>query len=567
MQPDGEHAAEAGGGETAAVSLTFVTSGSTPYPPSRQHDEKEGRVLTSTGCAGQRQTGRERGFWMTTEDELSDGGRAPVHPALAFETHSEYEVATAPRTITGHLFHYTSTAAAVTGILATGTLRLSPYKSTNDLWESQPHYPTLSSHHDQRDLDAGFPLWDEIDRQLRLHTKVGCLTQDVALPPSVFNPDALRGWAHLSLWAHYGGGHTGVCLRFDRDKLVESFLEHAGPAAFAFHGPVRYLSSQDAPPTRGIDVGQVAEFGADAVALAYAEANKDSLFFRKHIDWDSEAEYRLILLNQSTEFDYVAIRPALTGVVLGSAFPQERVQDLLEALKPYPGVTVEYLQFLNRRLHCFSFEGFVPQSRSLPAQAWPAPRRKGSLAERLLALRTAETAADALRQAAEALAQEPLARLEEGAARLVSQLGRWPGTEVESYSRTTAVPEHLRTRSPGVPGEIIHYERGFLCVVENLPRQSHTLTASAALQVLDGEQLRLHGVVDTEHWLPDGHKREEHWRSELEIDASDARAAVAALLEDLTAAAQRARTPFDDARGLSPVQPEEAPRRHDQDKL
>ncbi|MBQ0883189.1 DUF2971 domain-containing protein [Streptomyces sp. RT42] len=496
---------------------------------------------------------------MTTEDGLSGGWRAPADPASAFEAYREYEVATAPRTTTSHLFHYTNATAAIRHILATGKLRLSPYKSTNDLWESQPHYPTLSAHHDQRDLDAGFPLWDEIDRQLRLHTKVGCLTQDVALPFSVFNPDALRGWAHLSLWAHYGDGHTGVCLRFDRDKLVQSLLEHRGPASFAFHGPVRYLRSQDGPPTRGIDVGQVAEFGADAVALAYAEANKDSLFFRKHIDWDSEAEYRLILLNQSTDFDYVDIRSALTGIVLGSAFPQEQVNDLLEALEPYPGVTVEYLQFLNRRLHCFPFEGSVPRSRSLFTQSWPAARREGSLAERLLALRDAEAAADARREAAEALIQETVERLGEGAARLLSQLGLWPGTKVDSYSQIAAVPERLRARSPGVPGEVIHYERGVLCVVESLPGPEHTLTAAAAIQVLDDEQLRLHAVVETEQRLPEGNKRQEHWRVEREIDAADARAAVAALLDELTAAAQRTRTAFDDARGISPLQPQEAP--------
>ncbi|WP_225828038.1 DUF2971 domain-containing protein [Streptomyces naphthomycinicus] len=494
---------------------------------------------------------------MTTEDEFSNGWGAPLHPASAFEAYSEHEVATAPQTITGHLFHYTSTTAAVTGILATGTLRLSPYKSTNDLWESQPHYPVLSAHHDQGDLDAGFSLWDEIDRQLRLHTKVGCLTQDVALPSSVSNPDALRGWAHLSQWAHYGDGHTGVCLRFDRDKLVSSLLEHAGPAAFAFHGPVRYLSSQDSPPTRGIDVGQVVEFGADAVALAYAEANKDSLFFRKHIDWDSEAEYRLILLNRSTEFDHVDIRSALTGVVLGSAFPQEHVQGLLEALKPYPGVTVKYLHFHNRRLHCYPFEGFVPQPRLLSTQPWPAPRREGSLTERLPALRHAETEAEARRQAAHAILQGPLAQLEEGAERLVAELRLWPGTEVANHSRTTAVPGHLHARSPGVPGEVVHYERGFLCVVENLPCQTHTLTAAAAIQVLDDEQLRLHAVVETEEWLPDGNQREEHWRSGQESSAADAPTAVAALLRELTAAVQRARTQFDNTRGVSPVPPDE----------
>ncbi|MEV5982101.1 DUF2971 domain-containing protein [Streptomyces sp. NPDC052114] len=495
---------------------------------------------------------------MTSDGELSDSRATAAHPSPTFETHSEYEVATAPRTVTGHLFHYTNTEAAVTGILGKGMLRLSPYKLTNDLWELQPHYPTLSAHHDHQGLDAGFSLWDEIDRQLRMHTKVGCLTQDVTLPRSVFNRDALRGWAHLSLWAHYGAAHTGVCLRFDRDKLIESLLTHSASAAFAFHGPVRYLSSQAAPATRGIDLGQVAEFGVDAVAMTYAEANKEALFFRKHIDWDSECEYRLILLNQSTDYDYVDIRAALTGVVLGSAFPQERVPDLLQALEPYPDVTVEYLQYLNRSLHCFPFEGVVPQPRPPSVHAWPAPQREGSLTERLIALRSAETEATARRQASAQLIQQMLAQLETGATQLVSQLSQWPGTEVANYPRITAVPESMRARRPGVRGEAVHYEHGFLCVVENLPRQSYTLTAAAAVQVLDNERLRLHAVVGTEHWRSGGNEREELWRNEWEIEAADAQNAVAVVLSELTTAAQDTRTTFDHARGASSVAPEES---------
>lgn len=496
---------------------------------------------------------------MSADGERPNGSGERLPPASAFESYSEYELVTAPRTVTGQLFHYTKAEAAVTGILATGTLRLSPYKLTNDLWESQPHFPMLSAHHDDHEFDSGFPLWDEIDRHLRLHTKVGCLTQDVSLPLGLFNPDVLRGWAHLSLWAHYGDGHEGVCLRFDRGKLIESFLKHAGPAAMAFHGPVEYPRSQDSPLTRGIDVGQVAEFGADAVALAYAEANKDTLFFRKHIDWDSEAEYRLILLNQSTEFDYIDIRESLTGVVLGSAFPQTSVQDLQEALRPYPNATVEQMHYLNRRPLCLLFQGFVTQPRPVSAHSLPGPRREGSLSERLLALRTAETDAVVGRTAAALVAQEPLARLEEGAARLVSQLGLWPETDAAGYPHITAVPESMRARRPGVPGEVIQYERGVLCVVENLPRQSHTLVAAAAIQVLDGETLRLHGVVDIEHWLPDGNQHEELWRTRKEVAVADAVESVHLLMDELANAVQAARIAFDRVRSAtaSPTGPPE----------
>ncbi|MFE7977496.1 DUF2971 domain-containing protein [Streptomyces shenzhenensis] len=128
------------------------------------------------------------------------------------------------------------------GILASGKLRLSPYQFTNDLWESQPHYPSFS-----------------------IRSGAGS------------GPD-------LALWAHFGDGHQGVCLKFDRDPLIEAFLHHQGPASLAFHGPVRYLSSPHSPAIVGIDLEQVDEFGIDAVSLAYAEANKEQLFFRKHID-------------------------------------------------------------------------------------------------------------------------------------------------------------------------------------------------------------------------------------------------------------------------------------------
>lgn len=131
------------------------------------------------------------------------------------ESYFRDELVNAPRSLTTALFHYTSSDIAIFNILANGTLRLSPFESTNDLWESRPLYPGLSSHADDvASGGAAFELWNEIDRNIRLHSKVVCLTQDWDLPDRVFDPDALRGWNHLLLWAHYGGGHTGVCLRF-----------------------------------------------------------------------------------------------------------------------------------------------------------------------------------------------------------------------------------------------------------------------------------------------------------------------------------------------------------------
>ncbi|GGS72468.1 hypothetical protein GCM10010222_11590 [Streptomyces tanashiensis] len=473
--------------------------------------------------------------------------------ALTYESYSELEMAATQWTPTEDLFHYTSAQAAA-AMLTTGKLRLSPYPRTNDLWETEPHPPGLSGPQGE-DLNATFAVWDELDRHLRLHTKVGCLTRDFVPAADITNRDAARGWSHLALWSHYGDKYGGVCLRVDQGRLIESFLRDSEQATFAFHGPVRYLNSQNGLFTGShIDLGQVAEFGADAVALAYAEANKDLLFFRKHRDWSYESEYRLVVLNQSSDYDFIDIRDAVTGVILGNRFPSKDLRVIEAALEDYPDVEVQQLHYHQRRLSCVPFD-FPPPAQPAFAQTPPA-RRDGSLAERLLALQNAETKAASNWQDAEALAHTPLKQLQAGISALESQLRLWPGVEVSSSPSTAGtVPEEMRARRPGVPGETIHYQRGFQCVVEHLPLHSLTFSASAAIQVLDGERLRLHALVAMEHWHEGGNDRKEVWRDQREVVASDALAAVIALLHALTTAADEARVAFDRVRGTSPEEP------------
>ncbi|MFE6854351.1 hypothetical protein ACFVDH_26585, partial [Streptomyces sp. NPDC057674] len=295
-------------------------------------------------------------------------------------------------------------------------------------------------------------------------------------------------------------------------------------------------------------LGLVRHFGADAVALAYAAKNKDPLFFRKHSDWSYEAEYRLVVLNQSTDFDFVDIRDAVTGVILGYKFPAADMQVIETALEDYPWVKVEQLHYQNRRLFCFPFEGFPSHPRPSFGQLPPA-LLKGSLAERIQALESAAAEAAAAHQKAEALASTPPEQFEDDLSALETQLRHWPRTETLPVSPSLwAVPEEMRQRAPGVPGEPVRYERGFMCGVENLPLHSHTLTASVAVQVLDEERLRLYARVAMEHWHSTGNDHEEVWSDQQEVDASDAMTAVTALIGALASATHGAGVAFDRAR-------------------
>jgi Protein of unknown function (DUF2971) len=448
-------------------------------------------------------------------------------------------------TATDHLYHYTGPDAAIAGILMSQTLRLSPYESTNDLWESRPFSPHLSVHED----DAGWieepgadrDLWAEIDRTLRLHTKVARLTSDFALPDYASNRNARRGWAHLALWSHYGGGHTGVCLRFDRAALIRAFAERAAPGALAFHGPVHYFGGEDTPTLNGVDVGQIREFGVDAVARIYAENNREPLFFSKDQDWSNEEEYRLVLLDDSTLPARIDIREALTGIVLGEAFPANRLPALREVLENFPDLEIRQARHANRRLVCLSTnldELDRTAARGLPQMT---PRRSGDLSMRTTALREAEAEATQLRAKAEEVAAVHAAVIEGVMAAIAEELGIRSAAQVTVRSRTLAVPPGQRSRKPGVSGERVHLERGALCAIEYVPSRSRTLWTAAAVQALDGDMLRLHAVVTVEHSIPGGNDPREFWRDARTVPACEAEAELDELLG-------RMRSAFDEAR-------------------
>lgn len=466
----------------------------------------------------------------------------------AHDAYLEAELASAERRLTSDLYHYTSADGALFGILHSGNLRLSPFEFTNDLWESRPLYPNLTSHFDDQAASSqnSFALWKEIDRNIRLHSKVACLTQDWDLPDHVLNRDALRGWAHLSLWAHYGAGHAGVCLRFDKEKLIRAFEQSGEPEAHLFHGSVTYVGAAVGAGPYGIDIGQVKEFGVDAVAAAYAASNKDSIFLRKHSDWSNESEYRFVLMDQSVLPATFSIRNALTGVFLGDSFPQRRLPALSAALDAYPNVAVYQLRFHNRTF--VPFPQAEPDVAAQPLPDWAVPRRGGTMPERIQALRVAEEQAGVHRRVGESATSELQAELKTLVDATASAASALANVEVAVYPTITAVPEAERSRAPGVRGERVHFEQGYMCVVEGLPKYSFTLVASVAVQVLDDRQLRFHAAVTLEEWRPEGNERVELWRIARESPLADGSSVLSAVGPVFTSAANAAFSDFDGRR-------------------
>ncbi|MER6195985.1 DUF2971 domain-containing protein [Streptomyces sp. NPDC001586] len=451
----------------------------------------------------------------------------------------------AQRRESGMLFHYTSADTAIFLILRSGMLRLSPFESTNDLWEARPDFPVLTFHYADlndeswRGRDRATEAWTAMDRNIRLHAKVVCLTRDFELPEASRNPDALRGWAHLSLWAHYGASHSGVCLGFDRDTLIRALDSQPESDVLKFHGPVSYLEH---PPRAGefdIDMEQIRQFGVDAVALTYAEANASSIFFSKHKDWASESEYRVVLLNQSVLPSFLPINDALTDIYLGDAFPDRRVPALLEALAAYPDVDVWNLKYGSRRLAKVPLR--PPPSAPM---ANNTSRLGGSLADRRAALRAAEHQARELRNQAKQRHRDLAVVLLMSVEQLSDSLREWPETKLRLWHLPVAVPPKQRALPPGVPGERVHWDFGAAYRVTRQPAGTPVLEVSAAVQVLDDDQLRLHAAVAIERRCTAGIETKRLWHRAWEVPAETAGDVLAELFANLRGQARKARSAF-----------------------
>lgn len=428
---------------------------------------------------------------------------------------------------------------------------MSPFRGTNDLWESRPLSPNIEGNLGEKDA---FSIWEDVDRYIRGYSKVACFTQEWELSDSVIQPDALRGWANLSLWAHYAGRHTGVCLRFDRDRLVAAFKDAQENAVHQFCGPVQYRRAESGVGPYGISLEQAEEFGIDAVALRYAQVHHDRLYFRKHADWVSESEFRLVRIDLSTEPHYFDIASALTGVVLGDAFPNDRIPALLAMLASFDNVEVLRARFHNRSLRLFPME---PRAEPEPAlkpvpvtTSTIPPRRSGDLAKRLSLLEEAERTAGVDREIAMQAAAPVLRIWHEGLVGLPEVYGSWPGVVFNHYLQATAIPSEERGHRPGVSGDGVACEAGVMVVGEHQPQYSFTWVMAIALQVMSNGAVRLHACITTEEWESGGNNRKELYRDRRETSPDELLEASSQALARLIEAIPEARSQFDELRGI-----------------
>ena len=414
------------------------------------------------------------------------------------------------------LFHYTTAPVAVESILASGKLRLGLFEFTNDPRESkQWHISASIADGVTFDNDEFASVWAEADRLLRRSAKLACFTQD-AKPYDEVDAVTGRGFGHSRLWSHYAGDHSGVCIGFDRGALVRTLHSQLASVGKSFSGPVSYVAAPSLPyDATHIDIEQVDEFGLDAVITRHVEHHWRELFFTKDVDWETEREYRWVVVNETPLPVFVDVSDCIRLIVLGESFSAARLPSVRHATKAMGDVAIAQIRYMTGRPQ------LVPAAEPTKPAVRPH-RRSGDLAARAAALAAAEDTAGKLGLEGERLAASALVKLTDAVGHCAEQLRKQTEVEVQLLtSGHAAVPPADRQRAPGVTGGDVVYSAGIQCVVEHQPQYSFTPVCAVAVQALTGQRLRFHATYRSERWLPSGNEHTELWRARCEVPADE----------------------------------------------
>ena len=229
------------------------------------------------------------------------------------------------------LFHYTKKSIAIEHILHTKKFKLSILKNTNDPREYKDKIFSVAG--DSLGYDKTVDLLNKArpvtDRIQRYECRVMCfctnnkptliLSDDRSIEDEHACPE---GWSKSRMWSQYGQNHYGICLVFSKRELINA-LEKTKPQISDYKASyVKYSQRHgfDWEATT-LDGNRLEEEGIRKYSFNHVMENAEELFFRKHIDYRDEAEFRVVVFDPDKKLEYLDVSSLIKCVIVGDRTP------------------------------------------------------------------------------------------------------------------------------------------------------------------------------------------------------------------------------------------------------
>jgi len=243
------------------------------------------------------------------------------------------------------LFHYTKLSVAIESILPTKKFKLSLLKNTNDPRENK--FKIFSIFCNGLPPDSADSILKEahpIINRILLESRVLCFCSNKK-PTLILNDgntvvdehNCLEGWNKSRMWSQYGENHCGICLVFSKDGLEKELETKRHEIVDYKSGYVQYFQKgRISWQAINLNGNRFVKDGAENYLIGHVIENSEEFFYRKHIDYRDEAEYRAVVFDPNGKLEYLDIGSSIKGVIAGDGTPKvyfRLINQLSEQLK------------------------------------------------------------------------------------------------------------------------------------------------------------------------------------------------------------------------------------------
>jgi hypothetical protein len=245
------------------------------------------------------------------------------------------------------LFHYTSMEKGIENIFVTKKLWLTTPQKTDDPQEYNDWMISLVGWSLPDDITQSWAKATQlINQKIKKKAFISCfcMNSTIEISEPYTNDKSIvpqLGYLRSRMWSQYGDHHRGLCLVFSKSE-IEKIIE--GMEQIAKAKNVEYSNEID-HSALVLDGNMLDDSGVNASAIIHIQKSFDNIFFTKNIDYRDEAEFRIVVLDETetNEHKEISTDLVLKGVILGDRFPKI----YYPTIKSIGEIEVRQLRWLN----------------------------------------------------------------------------------------------------------------------------------------------------------------------------------------------------------------------------
>lgn len=222
-----------------------------------------------------------------------------------------------------YVANYTNFNRVIKDILPFNEIRISSAHKANDPYEKDDSWiDNEPSGTDEDALECSYIL-SELKLHIYNYIKIFCVASYDKCSEKVTDISS-DIYAKPRMWATYGDNHKGLCLIFDKDELSKEFSKI--DSIKIYEGKIKYLNY--IPLIQNNVALSIKELRSICIKgkkynteLLYNAIDNNYLlkskYFRKHIDWKTENEYRWLVFTKEAKDLNLNFAKSLKAIVLG----------------------------------------------------------------------------------------------------------------------------------------------------------------------------------------------------------------------------------------------------------